>query len=328
MTTLPKNIDHPCYHDDTAARAMLEAIFWPNGPVCPSCHQIDTVSEHGGKKSMGPGWYWCSKCRENFTVRVGTVLERSHIALHKWMLGFRLYTASKKGFSAHQLMRTIGLGSYRSAWFMAHRIREAMDGSADNDGPLGGEGKIVEADEAFIGRIDDGHWVFVNNYGWVRTRRPEKMKVMTLVERGGRARSVRIEDLRADTLRSVLVTNASRKSVLHTDENNAYIGPGREFAEHETVNHAAKEYVRKGRGGRKVTTNTVEGYFSIFKRGMIGVYQHCSEKHLPRYLSEFDFRYSNRVALGVDDAERAERAIKGATGRRLTYRQPHRRAHG
>src|SRR5262252_4595985 len=279
MTTLPKNIDHPCYHDDNAARIMLEAIFWPNGPTCPQCHRIDTVAEHGGKKSMGPGWYWCSECRMNFTVRVGSVLERSHIALHKWMLGFRLYAASKKGFSAHQLMRTIGLGSYRSAWFMAHRIREAMDGSADGSGPLGGEGKIVEADEAFIGRIDDGHWVFVNDYGWVRTRRPEKMKVMTLVERGGRARSVKIENLRADTLRSVLVTNASRKSVLHTDENNAYIEPGREFADHETVNHAAKEYVRRGRGGRKVTINTVEGYFSIFKRGMIGVYQHCSEKH-------------------------------------------------
>jgi transposase-like protein len=328
MTTLPKNIDHPCYHDDNAARIMLEAIFWPNGPVCPRCHRIDTVIEHGGKKSMGPGWYWCRECRENFTVRVGSVLGRSHIKLHKWMLGFRLYAASKKGFSAHQLMRTIGLGSYRSAWFMAHRIREAMDGSTDSDGPLGGEGKIVEADEAFIGRIDDGHWVFVNDYGWVRTRRPEKMKVMTLVERGGRARSVKIENLTADTLRSVLVTNASRKSVLHTDENNAYIGPGREFAAHETVNHAAKEYVRKGRGGRKVTTNTVEGYFSIFKRGMIGVYQHCGEKHLHRYLSEFDFRYSNRVALGIDDTERAEIAMKGAVGRRLTYRQPHQRTHG
>jgi transposase-like protein len=326
MTTLPKNIDHPCYHDDNAARITLEAIFWPYGPTCPKCGKLDTVSQYG--KSMGPGWYWCSECREKFTVRVGSVLERSHIPLHKWMLGFRLYAASKKGFSAHQLMRTVGLGSYRSAWFMAHRIREAMDGSADNAGPLGGEGKIVEADEAYIGTAQKAKYVFVNDYGWVRTKRREQMKVMTLVERGGRARSVKVENLTSDTLRAVLVTNASRKSVLHTDEFTAYIAPGREFADHETVNHAAKEYSRTGRRGRKVTTNTVEGYFSIFKRGMIGVYQHCSEKHLPRYLAEFDFRYSNRVALGVHDAERAELAIKGAVGRRLTYRQPDQRTHG
>src|SRR5882762_3064678 len=321
MTTLPKNIDHPCYHYDTAARVALEAIFWPYGPTCPKCGKIDTVAEYG--KSMGPGWYWCTPCREKFTVRVGSVLERSHIPLHKWMLGFRLYAGSKKGFSAHQLMRTLGLGSYRSAWFMAHRIREAMEGSADSDGPLGGEGKVIEADETFIGTAEPAKWVFVNDYGWVRTKRREQMKVMTLVERGGRARSVKVNDLTSATLRAVLVTNASRKSALHTDELNAYMAPGREFAEHETVNHAAKEYVRKGRRGQKVTTNTVEGYFSIFKRGMIGVYQHCSEKHLPRYLSEYDFRYSNRIALGVDDTERAERAIKGAVGRRLTYRQPH-----
>jgi transposase-like protein len=320
MTSLPKNIDHPCYHDDDAARIALEAIFWPYGPTCPKCGKLDTVSQYG--KSMGPGWYWCTPCREKFTVRVGSVLERSHIPLHKWMLGFRLYTASKKGFSAHQLMRTLGLGSYRSAWFMAHRIREAMDGSADSDGPLGGEGKIVEADEAYIGTAEKAKYTFVNDYGWVRTKRREQMKVMTLVERGGKARSVKVENLTSDTLRAVLVTNASRKSVLHTDEFTAYIAPGREFADHETVNHAAKEYSRTGRRGRKVTTNTVEGYFSIFKRGMIGVYQHCSEKHLPRYLSEFDFRYSNRVALGVHDTERAELAIKGAVGRRLTYRQP------
>jgi transposase-like protein len=322
--SLPKNIDHPCYHDDNAARVTLEAIFWPNGPTCPKCRKLDTVSEYG--KSMGPGWYWCNECREKFTVRVGSVLERSHIPLHKWMLGFRFYAASKKGFSAHQLMRTIGLGSYRSAWFMAHRIREAMDGSADNGGPLGGEGKVVEADETYFGTAEEAKWVFVNNHGWVRTKRREQMKIMTLVERGGRARSVKVEDLTSDSLRAVLVTNASRKSVLHTDEFTAYIRPGREFAEHETVNHAAKEYVRKGKRGRKITTNTVEGYFSIFKRGMIGVYQHCSEKHLARYLSEFDFRYSNRIALGVDDTERTERAMKGAVGRRLTYRQPRKHA--
>jgi len=320
MTTLPKNIDHPCYHDDKAARVQLEAIYWPYGPICPKCHRTDTVAEYG--KSMGKGWYWCSACREKFTVRVGTVLERSHIPLHKWMLGFRYYTASKKGFSALQLQRMLGLGSYRSAWFMAHRIREAMDGAADNGGPLGGEGKFIEADETRFGTKKPEEWRFSNELGWFKYKRREQMLVMTLVERGGRARSVKVDDLTSKSLRDVLVVNASRKSALHTDELNAYAEPGREFASHETVNHLAKQYSKRGRRGEKVTTNTVEGYFSIFKRGMIGVYQHCSEKHLPRYLSEFDFRYSNRIALGVDDAERAERAIKGAVGRRLTYRQP------
>ncbi len=327
MTTLPKNIDHPCYHDDDAARITLEAIFWPYGPTCPTCGKIDTVSVLGGK-SMGPGWYWCAECREKFTVRVGSVLERSHIPLHKWMLGFRFYAASKKGFSAHQLMRTIGLGSYRSAWFMAHRIREAMDGSTDNEsGPLGGEGKIVEADETYIGVSKRAEWNFVNGIGWVRTKRAEKMKVMTLVERGGRARSIKAEELTSDAARAFLVINASRKSHLHTDESSIYKQVGREFERHESVNHSAEEYGRRGRDGIKITTNTVEGYFSIFKRGMIGVYQHCSEKHLARYLSEFDFRYSNRIALGVDDTERTERAIKGAVGRRLTYRPSGQWAH-
>src|SRR5436305_4492732 len=178
MTTLPKNIDHPCYHDDAAARVQLEAIYWPYGPICPKCHRADTVAEYG--KSMGKGWYWCSACREKFTVRVGSVLERSHIALHKWTLGFRYYTASKKGFSALQLQRMLGLGSYRSAWFMAMRIRDAMDGSADSDGPLAGPGKIVEADETFIGVTKRPDWEFINGIGWVRTTPGEQMKVMTL----------------------------------------------------------------------------------------------------------------------------------------------------
>src|SRR5207248_5594189 len=325
MTTLPYNLDHPCYHDDEQARVMLEAIRWSYGLVCPYCGEQDAVSE-GSRKSMGPGWHWCGKCRKNFTVRVGSVLERSHIAMHKWMLGFRLYGASKKGFSAHQLMRTLSLGSYRSAWFMAHRIREAMDGSADNGGPLGGEGVTIEADETRFGTKKPEEWRFVNDLGWIKIRRREQMLVMTLVERGGRARSVKVDNLTSESLRNVLVVNASRKSALHTDELNAYDESGREFASHETVNHLAKQYSKRGRRGEKVTTNTVKGYFSIFKRGMSGVYQHCSEKHLHRYLSEFDFRYSNRIALGVDDAERSERAIRGAVGRRLTYKQPGQRA--
>lgn len=327
MNALPKNIDHPCYHDDEQARITFEAIRWPYGPTCPWCGKLDTTSVLGGR-SMGPGWYWCSECRDKFTVRVNSVLGRSHIPLHKWLLGFRLYAASKKGFSAHQLMRVLGLGSYRSAWFMAHRIREAMEGAADNEGPLGGPGKIVEADETFIGTAKRAEWAFRNGVGWVRTSPPEKMKVMTLVERGGRARSVKVDDLTQDTLRAVLVTTASRKSILHTDDYNVYQAPGREFADHETVNHSAKEYSREGNEGRKVTTNTVEGYSGVFKRGMVGVYQHCSEKHLQRYLNEFDFRYSNRSTRGIEDTERTELAIRGAIGRRLTYRQPGERANG
>lgn len=327
MTTFPTNPDHPCFHDDEAARIMFEQIFWPYGPTCPNCGKIDTVSVLGGE-SMGAGWYWCTECREKFTVRVGSVLERSHIPLHKWATGFRLYASSKKGFSALQLQRNLNLGSYRSAWFMAHRIREAMEGSTDHDdGPLGGEGKVIEADETRFGTKKRAEWTFINGVGWTKTKNREQMLIMTLVERGGRARSVKVEDLTSDTLRAVLVTNASRKSDLHTDELHAYRQPGREFHRHETVNHQAEEYSRHTRDGRKITTNTVEGYFSIFKRGMIGVYQHCSDKHLAKYLAEFDFRYSNRVKLGVDDAERTERAIKGAVGRRLTYRRTGQRAH-
>jgi transposase-like protein len=315
MTILPTNLDDPCYHDDDAARAMFEAIRWPVGPTCPSCAKIDTVAPLGGE-SMGAGWYWCNACRLKFTVRVGSVLGRSHIPLHKWMLGFRLYASSKKGFSAHQLMRTVDLGSYRSAWFMAHRIREAMDG-ADDGPPLGGEGKIVEADETYIGVASrDLGWRFVNGVGWLRER-TEKMKVLTMVERGGRSRSVRLDNITADDIRPHLAVNVSRRSTLATDEATWYIEAGQEFPEHLTVAHRRKEY---GRG--RASTNTVEGFFSIFKRGMKGIYQHCSEKHLHRYLAEFDFRYSNRVRVGVHDAERTQRAIRGADGRRLYYRQP------
>lgn len=326
MTTLPKELSHPCYHDDEQARITFEAIRWPYGPTCPWCGKIDTVSVLGGK-SMGLGWYWCAECRDKFTVRVNSVLERSHIALHKWMLGFRLYSASKRGFSALQLQRTLNLGSYRSAWFMAHRIREAMDGAADNEGPLGGPGKIIEADETRYCHMERASWRFVNEVGWVRERGKQNL-IMTVLERGGRSRSVKVEDLTSDTLRAVLVTTASRNSILHPDDFSAYREPGREFADHETVNHSADEYSRRGHQGRKVTTNTVEGFFSVFKRGMVGVYQHCSEKHLQRYLHEFDFRYSNRASRGIDDTNRTELAIKGAAGRRLTYRQPRERANG
>jgi transposase-like protein len=308
----PLNLSDPIYHDEDAARAHLEAMRWPDGPVCPYCGSLGERVRALAGESMGKGWYYCGECNKKFTVRVGAVYERSHIPLHKWLLAFRLMASSKKGISAHQLHRTLGI-TYKSAWFMAHRIREAM---RDTDpSPLGGKDKVVEADETFLGPARD---VFVNDRGWVKERGTHtKMKVLSLVERGGKVRSVKVETLTSEELRRVLVSNVSRDTTLHTDEAQHYKSVGREFAKHESVNHSEKEYARK-----EVTTNTVEGYFSIFKRGMRGIYQHCAEHHLQRYLDEFDFRYSNRSALGIEDAERTTRAIKGAEGKRLTYRQP------
>jgi transposase-like protein len=307
----PIELSHPVYHDEEAARLHLESIHWPHGPMCPFCGGLDDVKVLGGK-SMGPGWYHCASCRKKFTVRVGTVFERSHIPLHKWLLAFRLFASSKKGFSAHQLHRTLNI-TYKSAWFMEHRIREAM--RDDDPSPLGGKDTVVEADETYIGPAADQ---FVSGRGWVKQRSgASKRKVISLVERGGRARSIKVEKIDAVTIRKVLMDNVAIESRLHTDELHLYRRPGREFAAHERVNHSNQEYARGD-----VTTNTVEGFFSIFKRGMRGIYQHCGEQHLQRYLAEFDFRYSNRVALGVDDAERTTRAIMGAKGKRLTYRNP------
>jgi transposase-like protein len=306
--TLPAALSHPCYHDDEAARVTFEAIRWPNGPYCPHCGCLDTVAPLGGK-SMGAGWYWCNKCREKFTVRVGSVMERSHIAMHKWLLAFRLMSNSKKGISAHQLHRMLGV-TYRSAWFMAHRIRLAMDDKAPP--PLGGEGKFVEADETYVG-------------GKAKNRKnkiPKKEAVFSLVERNGAARSFHVAEVTAKTLRPLIVTVADRKSHFRTDHSPVYWSVGDEFKTHYTVNHAIEEYVRGD-----AYTNTVEGYFSIFKRGIYGVYHHVSEAHLHRYLAEFDFRYNNRAKLGVDDIERARRAIVGTAGKRLTYRQPVGQAH-
>jgi transposase-like protein len=302
------------FSNEDAARAHIEATRWPNGPYCPYCGAFDGVKALKGE-SMGPGWYHCRDCRKKFTVRVGTVYERSHIQLHKWLQGFRLYASSKKGFSAHQLHRTLGI-TYRSAWFMAHRIREAM---RELDPPsLGGKDKVVEADETFIGKPEA---VFVNGRGWVVTDAyHSKRKVIALVERKGRARAFHVGQLDALTIRKTLGENVVLDSRLHTDEAMHYRKPGEKFAKHERVNHSAGEYARGD-----VTTNTVEGYFSIFKRGMKGIYQHCGEQHLQRYLDEFSFRYSNRSALGIEDAERTTLAIKGATGKRLTYRRVNKR---
>lgn len=302
------DLTNPAFTNEDKAREYLEKSRWPDGPVCPFCGQFETVRALGGK-SMGPGWYHCSDCREKFTVRVGTLYERSHIALHKWLLATHLMTSSKKGISAHQLHRMLGV-TYKTAWFMAHRIREAMAPAAPT--PMGGEGKIVEVDETEIGGKAKNR-----RYGPV----PKKATVLSLVERGGAVRSTRVASVSPKSLRPAIVKVASRKSRLMTDDAKWYVRIGEEFAGHESTEHGAGEYVRG-----EAHTNTVEGYFSILKRGIVGVYHHVSEEHLPRYLAEFDFRYSHRAKLGVTDGERAALALKGIEGKRLTYRIPHQTA--
>ena len=307
------DLTDPIFNNEDAARAYFESIRWPDGkPVCPHCGVIDQATLVKGK-SHRHGMYQCNACLKPFTVTVGSVMEFSHVPLHKWALAFRLMAASKKGVSAHQLMRMLGLGSYRTAWFMAHRVREAM---ADRDPePLGGKGKTVEIDETFIGKPDD---VFVSGKGWQGKRgTTTKRKVLTMVERGGRSVSVKVEDLTQATLKEVIGRTVVLDSTLNTDEAQHYKALGKNFADHQAVNHGSGEYVRG-----ETTTNTVEGFFGIFKRGMVGVYQHCGESHLQAYLNEFDFRYSNRVGMGIDDTERTRRAVKGAEGKRLTYKQP------
>jgi transposase-like protein len=314
----PTNLSDPVYTDENAARSHLEALRWPDGVVCPRCGAMGKIAKLEGK-SMGAGWWYCGDCQDKFTVRVGSIFERSHIPLHKWLLGFRLMASSKKGISAHQLHRTLGL-TYKSAWFMAHRIREAMKDTSGE--PMGGNGTPVEVDEAYLGSPgytlknthDGAKWQPKRGHG-------DKMMVVTLVERGGRARSVKVNDMTADTVSAIIARNVRPDSRLMTDESRVYAGIGRTMDSHETVHHKKKEYARGD-----VTTNTVEGFFSVFKRGMKGVYQHCDERHLQRYLHEFDFRYSNRAALDIDDGERTALAIKGAEGKRLTYRRRHIRA--
>jgi transposase-like protein len=299
----------PHFQNDEAARAMLESILWPDGPVCPHCGVVN--HSYSTKR---PGVFRCAEkaCRKDFTVTMKTVMERSHIALHKWLQAFHLMTSSKKGVSAHQLHRTLNIG-YEAAWFMAHRIREAM--RLGGLSPMGGGGKVVEVDETFIGRLK----------GQPKRRSgatSHKNTVLTLVERGGSARSFHIDGTTVADIAPILRANLSREAKLMTDEARHYIEVGRDFDSHDAINHSKYEYVRYA-DEIVITTNTVEGYYSIFKRGMKGVYQHCAEKHLHRYLSEFDFRYSNRVALGVNDGERRTLAIKGAAGKRLTYRGRH-----
>ncbi|MBV6489555.1 MAG: IS1595 family transposase ISNwi1 [Pseudorhodoplanes sp.] len=303
----------PHFTDDQAAREYLEGLLWPDGPICPHCGTINHA--YATKRA---GVYRCAEaeCRKDFTVTMRTVMERSKIALHKWLQAFHLMCASKKGISAHQLHRTLDIG-YEAAWFMCHRIREAMrDGGL---APLGGGGGIVEADETYFGKqeapkLKKPRTTPYTKKGHFKNNRA----IVSLVERGGRVRSFHPAHADGESVAAIVRENIARETRLHTDESRLYVKVGAEFAAHETVNHSAKEYARGD-----VTTNTVEGYFSIFKRGMRGVYQHCKEKHLHRYLAEYDFRFNHRTKLGFNDGERAALAVKGAAGKRLTYRGPH-----
>jgi transposase-like protein len=308
------DLSAPIFTDEAAARAHIEAIRWPDGPFCPHCGAVKNITRLEGK-SHRPGLHQCNGCREHFTVTVGTVMERSHVPLHKWVLGFHLMAASKKGMSAHQLHRMLSV-TYKTAWFMAHRIREAM--TDRNAPPVGGQGKIVEADETYYGNKD----VVTKRTKRGKPSHSSKRPVVALVERGGEVRAVHMPKVSAENVGEFLKKNADAKSRLHTDESNLYPKVGAEFAAHEAVLHSKGEYVRGPKGPDRIHTNNAEGFFGVFKRGMRGVYQHCGEQHLQRYLNEFAFRHNNRSKLGIEDYERAVRAVKGIEGKRLTYRGP------
>lgn len=314
-------LNAPHFQTPEAARKHLEAIRWPDGPVCPHCGSVGHSYVLKGKSSR-PGVYKCGDCRKQYSVTVGTVFERSKISLHVWLQAVYLLCSSKKGISSHQLHRTLGV-TYKTAWFMSHRIREAM--REGNPTAFGGSGSIVEVDEVYIG----GRKRRPHGVPGVQRKRAEgepkrakrwggygddKEKVVTLVERGGRARSFHVPRVTTETLRPILWSQLNHETALMTDESTVYPSIGRWFASHDRVNHGIGEYVR----GR-AHTNTVEGYFSILKRGLTGVYQHCSAQHLKRYVGEFDFRYTNREQT---DAERTDAALRGIEGKRLTYREP------
>ena len=298
------DITNPIFHDAAKAEAHIEETRWGGEPVCPHCGS-DNVHRMKGKTQAG--MFLCNDCRDKFTVRTGTVMERSHVPLNKWLLATHIMAASKKGMSAAQMGRMIGV-SYKTAWFLCHRIREAMDG-ANGDGPIGGAGQIVEADETYVGGK-------AKNRAWGPI--PKKQIVVSLVERGGVSRSFHVANVHANTLRGVLVRNVDRASSLMTDEHKGYISVGKEFTSHHAVNHRAAIYAEG-----MFHSNSAENFFSIFKRGVVGTYHHLSEAHLHRYLAEFDLRASTR---DMSDAERADEIIKGGFGRRLTYRRTNRLA--
>jgi transposase-like protein len=304
---MPSVLSDKHFHDEAAAYEWVERRVWPEGPVCPHCGGMERLSKMRGK-STRIGAYKCYVCRKPFTVKVGTVFESSHVPMTVWLQAMFLLTSSKKGMSSNQLHRTLGV-TLKTAWFMSHRIRLAMQ--TVGLPPMGGEGKTVEIDETIYGKQE------VAPKGRRVPRGQYRNTVLTLVERGGSARSFHVEGTTLGQLIPIIRANIAPGTSVMTDTASWYkfLNKDGYFASHEMVNHAEEEYVRG-----HVTTNTVEGFYGVFKRGMKGTYQHCAERHLHRYLAEFDFRYANRVKVGVDDAARAERALQGIVGKRLTYR--------
>jgi transposase-like protein len=290
------------FHDEAAAYQFVEARLWPNGPVCYHCKGTERIGKLTGK-STRPGLYKCYACRKPFTVKMGTLFEDSHLPLKIWLQAIYMLSSSKKGISTNQLHRTLRV-SLKAAWFLSHRIREAM--TAGDLPPMGGNGNIVEIDETFIGRKKD----MPKRRGYAH-----KHAVMTLVERGGESRSFHVDGTSSKDLLPIIKANVAPNTRVMTDEAGQYAHLNKHFDEHEFVSHSAEEYVRDD-----VHTNTVEGFYSVFKRGMKGVYQHCSEQHLHRYVTEFDFRYNNRARLGVNDQQRTVKTLLGMKGKRLTYR--------
>ena len=299
---MASRISRPYLHDEEKAFAYVEAHLWPEGPICPHCGGVERIGKMEGKTTR-LGLYKCYQCRKPFTVRMGTLFESSKVPLHIWLQAIYLIAGSKKGISSNQLARVLGL-TVKTAWFLSHRIREAM---REGDlAPFGHGGGAVEVDETYIGRKKGMP---------IRGAYHHKMAVLGLVDReSGRARLFHVAQASGSNIQPIVLANLSREARLMTDESLIYRRIGREFAEHSAVHHERDEYVRGD-----VTTNTVEGAFSIFKRGMRGVYQHCAEKHLHRYLAEFEFRYSHREANGCNDEARADKMLRGIVGKRLTY---------
>jgi transposase-like protein len=301
-------LSRPEFHSEEAAFAHLERIVWNDGPVCVHCGGVDRITKVKANpaKRIREGLWRCGHCKGQFTAKIGTVFEHARIPLHKMLQAVYLMTASKKGISAHQLHRVLEI-TYKSAWFLAHRIREAM--ASGDLSAFGTGGGIVEADETFIGRLP----------GTPKRRAyHHKMKVLALLDRDtGKARTMVVDDVTAKTVMPIVKANVAKEAILMTDESRIYLSANRHFAAHGTTNHSAGEYVDPEIPA--INTNAIEGYFSIFKRGMKGVYQHCGERHLHRYLAEFEFRYNNRETLGCNDRDRADAALRGTVGKRLTY---------
>ena len=303
---MKSTISDKCFHNEALAYEFVEKLLWPEGPICPHCGGFDRISKMQGK-STRIGAYKCYQCRKPFTVKVGTIFESSHVPLRHWLQAMFLLASSKKGISANQLSRTLGC-TLKTGWFIGHRIREAMRDLGIAAAPMGSGGGIVEADETYIGRKQG-----------MRTKSgyQNKMAVISLIERGGRVRSFAVDKVTKVEAERIVNANVAKEARLMTDSYSIYRHGKFNVADHQMVDHEIEW--RKG----DAHTNTVESYYSVFKRGMKGIYQHCQEKHLHRYAAEFDFRHNHRVALGVDDVARAEAIVRGIVGKRLTYRTAH-----